>query len=386
MKVKIYILCFLLSIAVNAQTALYNNGSIRIHEEGTIGFHTNFINDAPFDTNLGLAGFYSLDDQTVSGTLVPEFYDMELLTDVALNLEVGMANTNNTNLIFGNIFTPRNRPEVYYNFVSNAFYSGTDNFNKIDGYAAITNQQNFIFPVGDVSQLRPLVLNSESVNLFAKCAYFFENPNAPQSFSERFNTLDVDRDIGFVSEVEFWFLEGNVPSTISLNWNQRSDMAALTDDATAIVPVGWSKTAQRWVNLGVTANAGTIEEGFVTSETIVPDDYAIITLGTFETPLGTLSAQSLDNYFVSVNGDGINDNFFIPELAESSPNNLVRIYDRYGLKVFEKENYTNEFTGTSNVNNFVIGREDGLPTGVYFYTVNALDLGLNYQGFLYLTR
>ena len=94
---------------------------------------------------------------------------------------------------------------------------------------------------------------------------------------------------------------------------------------------------------------------------------------------------TLDNYYVSPNGDGINDFLEIPEL-ELSPNNRLEIYDRRGLKVFQMDNYQNEFTGISNVDNLVLNRNIGLPEGLYFYIVSMDDLGLNFQGFLFLER
>jgi len=151
---------------------------------------------------------------------------------------------------------------------------------------------------------------------------------------------------------------------------------------------GWSKAGNRWENLGANPVMGTLEEGAVTSDSFVPDDYEIITLGISKVPFEPLSLNiltSLDNYFVSVNGDGINDSFFIPEL-EDSPNNLVQIYDRYGLKVFEKANYRDEFVGVANVGDFILNKDKGLPEGIYFYTIYSIDSDLNYQGFLYLAR
>ena len=387
MKNFLYISLLLFTGLVSGQTALYNNGNIRIHEDGNLGFHTDLINDSPFDDNRGLAGFYGSGSLLVSGSVVPLFFDVESATANGLDLELGIDNANNTNFISGDIFTPRVQPNVYYNFLENAFYVGDGDVTKIDGYAGITNQQNFIFPVGDNVQLRPLVLNSESTNLSAKCAYFFENTGNPSSLSGSFNTNELDLDLEYVSGLEFWRLEGNVASTVSLSWNTRSDISALTDEPRKVVVAGWSKIGNRWINLGNTTALGSLDEGFVTSESFIPDNYEIITLGISKIPFEPLEMEvlSLDNYFVSPNGDGINDTFFIPELLES-PNNEVRIYDRYGLKVFQMDNYTNEFAGVSNVDNFVIQRENGLPVGVYFYTIYMIDRDLNYQGFLYLAR
>lgn len=380
------IITFFSMVSVMAQTALYNNGTIRIHEGGNLGFHTDLINDAPFDENLGLAGFYGTDIE-VFGSMVPLFYDLEVILENGLSLSVGIDNNHNTNFILGNINTPKNNASVFYNFLANSFYTGEGNLSKVNGYAAITNKQNFMFPVGDIEYLLPLNLNSESSNLYAKCGYFFNNPVTQTFIPGNFSALELDIDVQTVSSIEFWRLESSVPSSISISWNERSALTNLTNDATKIIPVGWSKVSQRWVNLGASVVVGTLEQGFVTSESFVPDDYEIITFGVSQIPFEPLAKDvlTLDNFFVSPNGDGINDRFYVEEL-EQSPNNMVRIYDRFGLKVFEHANYVDEFAGFSNVDNFVISREDGLPVGVYFYTIEMFDLDLKYQGFLYLAR
>jgi len=388
MRKTCYILFILLAVSASAQTALYNNGNLRIHENGNLGFHTNLINEAPFDNNLGLAGFYSPTALTVSGTVVPLFYDVEIMAEDGLRLALGVDTANNTTFILGDIVTPRNQQDVFYNFLdTNGFYVGEGDATKVDGYAAISNRQNFVFPVGDESFLRLLSLSSESTNLFAKCAYFFEDPNNPVSLNGTFNTENLDRDLERVSILEFWRLESTVISTVNLSWNTRSNMSALTEDSTTIVLAGWSKVGNRWENLKANAVVGNLDQGFITSEPFVPSNYEIITLGVSKIPFEPLEREvvSLDNYYVSPNGDGINDTFFVPELADS-PNNIVRIYDRYGLQVFEQANYTEEFVGTSNIDNLVIDRNQGLPAGVYFYTIFMEDLDLSYQGFLYLAR
>ncbi|MFV1450627.1 gliding motility-associated C-terminal domain-containing protein [Maribacter sp. HS] len=387
MKNIAFLFFFLCTAIVSAQSALYNNGNLRIHNGGSIGFHTNFINESPMDNNLGLAGFYGSERITVSGTVTPQFYDMELALENDMQLDLGVDNISNTNFIFGNILTNLSQPNIFYNFVDNSFYNGENDFSKIEGYAAITNQQEFGFPIGDNEYLRPLILISESVNLFAKSAYFYEDANNPVSLANTYNTATKAFDVELVSTAEFWQLEGTVPSTVSLSWNLRSNLSRLTNDVSLIIPVGWSKAQQQWVNLSRSAPVGTITEGFITTRSILPDEFDIITFGTSKEPYEPLAKDVLfiDNFFVSVNGDGVNDTFYIEELEEFN-SNFVQIYDRYGLKVFEKTNYTNEFVGFSNLDNVPFGAEEGLPTGVYFYTIHIPDEDLNYQGFLYLTR
>ena len=387
MKNIAFLFFFLCTAIVSAQSALYNNGNLRIHNGGSIGFHTNFINESPMDNNLGLAGFYGSERITVSGTVTPQFYDIELALENDMQLDLGVDNISNTNFIFGNVLTNLSQPNIFYNFVDNSFYNGENDFSKIEGYAAITNQQEFGFPIGDNEYLRPLILISESVNLFAKSAYFYEDANNPVSLANTYNTATKAFDVELVSTAEFWQLEGTVPSTVSLSWNLRSNLSRLTNDVSLIIPVGWSKAQQQWVNLSRSAPVGTITEGFITTRSILPDEFEIITFGTSKEPYEPLAKDVLfiDNFFVSVNGDGVNDTFYIEELEEFN-SNFVQIYDRYGLKVFEKTNYTNEFVGFSNLDNVPFGAEEGLPTGVYFYTIHIPDEDLNYQGFLYLTR
>ena len=184
MKKQRSLLFILLAGLASAQSALYNNGNLRIHEGGNIGFHTNLINESPLDNNLGLAGFYGSQFLTVSGTLTPQFYDLEIALENDLQLALGIDNSNNTNFILGNILSPLTKPSIFYTFLDNSFYTGENDFSKIEGYAAITNQQDFAFPIGDSQFLRPLIINSESVNLFAKSAYFFENASNPISFTK----------------------------------------------------------------------------------------------------------------------------------------------------------------------------------------------------------
>ena len=373
--------CLVLSFKLYSQTAIYVSGNIRIHEEGQIGFHTNLINNASFDENLGLAGFYGPGSINISGAFMPIFFDTEIANNAGVNLSTSVGVTNNTNFIAGDFVSPRNQTNVYYNFIDSAFNVGEANNSKIDGYAAISNKQSFTFPIGDAGQLRPLILNSQEVNMLAKCAYFFEDPNNPNEFPG-FNTEIRPQTIAAISVQEFWRLEGTISSTVTLNWNARSNLADIAEDVSSITLVGWSNTLNRWQSLGTVAIGGDLDNGFVTSASFIPNGYEVITFGSLAEPTDIIS---LPNYLLTPNGDGINDFLVIPEL-DQSPNNSLRIYDRNGLKVFEMFNYTDEFGGVSNMDNLVINRDQGLPEGVYFYLISMDDLGLNYQGFLYLDR
>ncbi|MGX1930745.1 gliding motility-associated C-terminal domain-containing protein [Flagellimonas sp. 2504JD4-2] len=373
---------------LQAQPALYNSGNIRIHDNGNIGFHTNLINDSAFDQNQGLVGFYGNTVIQVSGNIAPTFNDAEIMVPSNVFLRTSINVLNNTNFIDGNVLTPQNNQTINLNFVDTGFFVGESDASKVSGFAATTNRDFFSFPVGDRDQLRPLILDSDAITPLAVCAYFFENPSDPFSITQNFNTGQKVRDIGTVTDKEFWIVQSDIPSRVTISWNERSDLAAIPNaTVAAIIVVGWSKSANQWVIIGNSALSGDLSQGFVTSDTFVPSEFAAITFGTIPLPTDTFSVNNptLGNYFLSPNGDGVNDVLIIDGMSES-PNNSLRLFNRFGQKVFEQINYVDEFRGESNTGNFILSQDIGLPEGVYYYLVILDDLELEYQGFLFLDR
>ncbi|MDT7829710.1 gliding motility-associated C-terminal domain-containing protein [Pricia sp. S334] len=382
MKEKIIILFLLFGAGLRAQTALQNTGNLRIHENGQMGFHTDLVNDGLFDENMGLVGFYGNSEITVSGALNPSFFDAEFVTQKGVTLNNTVNILNNANFVTGDVSSPKSNPNISLNFPKNGFHSGASDISKVNGYASVSDKQSFTFPVGDDTYFRPLILKSQNVNPVARCAYFFENPNTPSTFDTSFSTSARPVDVSSVSTLEFWVLEGSEPSTVELSWNERSAIGSLTEDISEVVLVGWSKASNTWEHLGGPASVGDLFQGVAVSDSFVPNDYAAITFAASAEPRDYLE---LDDYLVTPNGDNVNDFLEIPQL-DQSPNNHMKIYDRNGSKVFDQVNYTNEFNGFSNVDNFVIARDEGLPSGVYFYIVSMEDVGLTFQGFLYLAN
>ena len=140
--------------------------------------------------------------------------------------------------------------------------------------------------------------------------------------------------------------------------------------------MGWSKTTDRWEELGTQSVAGDLDNGFAISEPLVPDSYEILTFGSLAQPEEILT---LENYYLSPNGDGIND-FLVIEALEGIADNRLEIFDRNGLKVFEQDNYSSEFGGVANVDGLVINAEKGLPEGVYYFVVTLPETALQIAG------
>ncbi len=375
---------FLLTFISHGQEAVHNFGTMQIHETGLVGFHMDVINDGAFNKNMGLVGFYGENKSiSLSGSSNPVFYDTEVAVDENLYVNNTIGILNNLNLISGDIITSRSNSDVNINFQNESFYTGEGNETKIDGYAAISNKDTFTFPIGQNNRLRPLSIASNTSNDYAKSAYFYEDPNSPSIFGTSFNTDNLENEFLSVNTYEFWHLDSSVPSKVTLTWDENSYLSLLAEFITDLKVVGWSAQEKQWVNLGNTDVQGDMENGSITSAEFVPNDYQILTIGGNNDLLETLSNIQLDNYYMTPNGDGVNDTLVI-EGIENSPNNSIQIFNRYGVMVYSQQNYNNEFNGISNRES-VLSRNKGLASGIYYYIITLNDLKIRHQGYLYLT-
>ncbi|MHA7832592.1 MAG: gliding motility-associated C-terminal domain-containing protein [Flagellimonas sp.] len=378
------ILVFLVGFQwICAQNALHNFGNLKIHKNTRVGFHTDLINNGPFQNNLGLIGFYGDESLEISGNSIPEFNDFEIMSENGIYLSNSVQINNNINFILGNMVTAKNTSLNSIGLVDEAFYIGTGDNSHVNGYVAAIDKELFTFPVGDGVRLRALTIASSQKNDLAQCAYFYEDPNNPVSLNQQFNTNIKESDELEISEIEFWKLESDLPSVVTLTWKEDSFANLFSENALNLVVVGWDKNSEKWKNLGNTAITGNLETGSITSDIFVPNNYEIITLGGNKRAFETLSISS-NNYLLTPNNDGANDFLSITEI-EKSPNNILNIYNRYGILVYSKINYNNEFEGISNMDT-VFKRNAGLSSGVYFYFLTLKDINEKIQGYVYIAR
>lgn len=85
---------------------------------------------------------------------------------------------------------------------------------------------------------------------------------------------------------------------------------------------------------------------------------------------------------ISPNGDGLNDFFRLDNIVTLGGQNKVQIFNRWGDKVFEINDY-------DNLNRRFEGKSDGgndLPSGVYFYKISFTDGRQELSGYLTLKR
>ncbi len=86
---------------------------------------------------------------------------------------------------------------------------------------------------------------------------------------------------------------------------------------------------------------------------------------------------------ISPNGDNINDTFDLAFLDDILGVESVQIFNRYGRKVYEANNYRNEFFGQDQGGNELV-------TGTYFYVIKLRESDENFsqteKGWLYINR
>jgi gliding motility-associated-like protein len=97
-----------------------------------------------------------------------------------------------------------------------------------------------------------------------------------------------------------------------------------------------------------------------------------ITVSTCQVPLDNFN---IPNSF-SPNGDGINEAFIIRGLTENSK---LLIFDRLGKKIYESDNYQNDWNGKNSQGN-------ALDSDTYWYVLTLPGIPTEFKGFVYLKR
>ncbi len=374
-------------------------GSLQTHPGSQMGIFGDLNNDGSFTENQGEVGFYNQDDvQNITGNNAPEISDLIVGVPNDLNIEVNTII--NTGVIFndGRIITPRRDPNISLDLVQTDLYLNEGNDTHVDGYNSYTGNNAYTFPVGDEFRFRPLSIEALASQNTSSAAYFLEDPNTPTTFNS-FNRDETENNITSISAVEFWDLDGDIETRVTLTWDILSNINSLINDndLTELRVVGWSIAEQRWIDLGNTNFTNNTQVGQITSTLFTPNDFEIITFG------GPGNNEIIDDFediqifnAISANGDNDNSHFEIRGINKY-PNNNLKIFNRWGVIVFEVDGYEELTPGEElDPDKFFIGKSNGrltinktenLPTATYFYILNfdANEFGSQTRaGYLYL--
>lgn len=375
---------FLMVGVINAQNSFKNFGDIQMHNGAEVGFHVDLINDGQFENNQGFTGFYSDSGaRVISGNNRAVFNNVEIDVIDDLYLETSVGISNELEFVNGKVLTPRDNVNVSLDFINHDYYVGEDDFRHTDGYTSVLGSEEFTFPIGDDNRFRPMIVPNQNSETYFNGAYFFEDPNSPTTFNTDFDTENKQIFLENISNLEFWDLDGNTETTVTLTWDADSDIESISEDLSRLTVVGWNKGQNRWFDLGGNDISGNSTSGRLTSSTFVPDDFDIITIGSV-VPRGDLGDDV--NILMSPNDDSTNDALVFEGLEQFKRNTLT-IFNRWGNSVLEVEGYNNDWVGISE-GRATVNKNEKLPAGTYFYVLNfgndQLDRKLT--GWVYISR
>ncbi|UOB18345.1 T9SS type A sorting domain-containing protein [Abyssalbus ytuae] len=285
----------MLQTVVLAQSAFHNLGNVHIYEDANVGIHTNLINNGDFVSTSGLVGLYNEETITVSGTKKPVFYDLEVMTGKQVALQTPVVVTNTHNFVEGNVVTDKANPEVYLEFKGNSIHIGENDRSHVNGCVSVSKSSDFSFPIGDGERMREISIEGNTEENTYAAAYFYTSPevNGTNDFKEE--------GLAGVSKKEYWKLKGKGKIVVTLTWDKMSDVVNMTNSINNLSVVGWSKSEKQWVNLGNFRVSGDLFRGSVTSESFIPNDFSVITIGVKSGIFKNISNVSSTSEVVKVN-------------------------------------------------------------------------------------
>jgi len=197
--------------------------------------------------------------------------------------------------------------------------------------------------------------------------------------------LDLDENgnydfLDFESEINYE--EFSLPNEISFELNQAVVLEIITDNSSRLnyqwqVSTDKESSFEDISNVGnsLTVNPKYFDDGNFYRVIINRPSYVC------DIPFISNSTKIVyDNIFIpsgiSPNGDGVNDFWEIIGLG-NFPNSNVTIFNRLGVKVFESNDYKNEWNG--------FYRGSLLPDGTYFYQISLSENEIK-KGFIYVKR
>lgn len=142
---------------------------------------------------------------------------------------------------------------------------------------------------------------------------------------------------------------------------------------------GWDETTQRWINLGNDSVTGDLNNGIITSKVPNTQEYKIYTISSINRMDDEINVFNA----ITPNGDLQNDTLIISGIQDY-PGNQISIFNRWGVLVYQMDNYDNSFRGISNGRASVNANSE-LPVGTYYYVLELPNQS-NLAGYFYINR
>ncbi len=190
----------------------------------------------------------------------------------------------------GIVKTTRDSVHGYMSFIGNAGWTGAADSAHVDGYVKTYMTTPFIFPIGNNGYYRPAAISGASSTNTIDAAYYWGDPGlASSDIGGPFSTDNFSTVISQVSNTEYWDINGDTATFITLSWNENSNIAALTNNQLCLLTIaGWDSASSQWVvipsaydpvSLLDNTTPSVLDSGTITTRNaIIPDTYSVYTL------------------------------------------------------------------------------------------------------------
>ncbi len=249
-------------------------------------------------------------------------------------------------------------------------WKGIGDDSHVDGYVKKYGDDAFVFPIGDNGKFRPIAIDGASGT---RAAYFKVDPASAITntlYGGDYQVLPVGGpfpqtsktdDIVSVSDLEYWDIDGSVPTKVTLTWDIFSEIERITnDDLDRLTILGWDGDKWRVIpsekdllylrdSRSRPSFSGGISNkvrgSITTIDSIIPDDYLVYTFGSYA------SGSIGDFVWEDLNRNGIQ------EVGEPGIEDVA-------IELFLNENDSLIMTTASDVDGSY--RFDGVPPGIYY--------------------
>ncbi|WP_299397532.1 gliding motility-associated C-terminal domain-containing protein [uncultured Gelidibacter sp.] len=370
----------------------FNNlASGKFYNDGDVLFYSHFNNEGVVDfyQNTGLSRFIGNANQKISGSKTSFLYNAffnNVSTAVPFEVSGSIDISGEANFFAGILDNDNFGGEI--TFSTDGYHVNTSNASHVDGPVNKVGDKEFMFPIGDGGFYRfgGISAPSNAAAIF-EGKYYFDNSDAMYPHNLRAGVIEE------IDNQEYWTIEKqSTPDEnmmITLSWDASTTPQSMIDAAQqgALTIVRWNPTTNMWVDEG-----GAIDTANKTVTTSVYG-YGVFTLGRVKKDLILPCGLVIYNS-VTPNGDGINDTFLIDQSNNECAKNLkVQVFNRWGVKVYETNNYGvngNVFAGYSS-GRLTFKDSEQLPSGTYYYILEyqyGPDAEKNFHkqaGYLYLS-
>ncbi|MBW2962380.1 gliding motility-associated C-terminal domain-containing protein [Mesonia aestuariivivens] len=386
MKIKIYILLFFslsyTGIKTYAQTvntgmlyvsentkfssvsSFYNTPEAKFYNDGRSSLYGNLTNEGIFDfyNPTGVLRMVGKQLQTIAGDEIftTNFHLENLTPFIAFQLKTKVNVYQHVNFNLGILENRVYQGEL--NFLENAMAFNASSLSFVDGPVHKYGNSDFVYPIGNRNFYRPARTSNLVSTHLIKATYFLSNPGVTYDLQLK------DPLIEKIDHQEYWeiSIDESQEMLLSLGWDAQTTPSFILNQLNqenAVHIVKWNANAKRWIDIGGAIN---FSEEAITAAVKESGIYTFALMKFKEiNPCDIIVFNA-----VTPNNDGFNDSLKIEnENPDCAQNLVVKIFNRWGVKVFETNSYGDPgqvFDGYST-GRLTVQEQSQLPSGTYYY-------------------